>query len=29
MPMLDIYFKNDEKYTKKYGEQTIFLMQCG
>lgn len=27
--MLDIYFKNDEKYTKKYGEQTIFLMQCG
>lgn len=29
MTMLDIYFENDKKYTKKYGPKTIFLMQCG
>ena len=29
MTMLDIYFGNLEKYEKKYGKKTIFLMQCG
>ena len=27
--MMDIYFENDKKYTNKYGDKTIFLMQCG
>ena len=27
--MMDTYFKQDEKYTEKYGKNCIFLMQCG
>ena len=29
MGLLDIYFKNDEIYRKKYGATCIFLIQCG
>ena len=29
MGLLDIYFKNDEIYRKKYGSKCIFLIQCG
>ena len=29
MGLLDIYFKNDEIYRKKYGTTCIFLIQCG
>ena len=29
MGLLDIYFKNDHLYRQKYGDKSIFLIQCG